>query len=166
MQKTLTSALALHKPWTEGDPNEGYADLREIDLSLAKADDAYWADVDFSYADFYRAEVNKASFKRAKLCETQFRETQLRNAVLIRANCERANFKLADLREADLTEAELKGTNFEGAHVHGTILTGAKEVQDIPEAQVDISAAADGSEMLSVQEWLSQHGVTQPARTS
>jgi hypothetical protein len=164
VRKTLTSALALHKPW-EKDSKKGYADLRGIDLSTVKADDAYWAKVDFSYADFYAAEVNEASFKRAILCDAQFRETKLRNAVLIEANCEKANFKLADLRGANLSEAKLIETNFEGAQVHGTILTEA-ETRDIPETQVDVSAAADGSEMLPVREWLSQHGLTQPGRAS
>jgi hypothetical protein len=165
VQKTLTSALALHKPWKEGHPRVGYADLREIDLSIARADDAYWADVDFSYADFYQAHMNKVSLKRAILHGAQFRETELRNAVLTQADCEKANFKLADLREADLTEAKLKATDFEGAHVHGAILTGV-EASDVMETEVDLSAAADGSEMQNVREWLSQHGVTQPAPTS
>jgi uncharacterized protein YjbI with pentapeptide repeats len=119
-------------------------------LSIARADDAYWADVDFSYADFYRAHMNKASLKSAILCGAQFRETELKNAVLIKANCEETNFKLADLREADLTEAKLKATNFEGSHVYGAVLTGV---------EVDISPAADGSEMQSVRGWLSQHGI-------
>jgi hypothetical protein len=103
--------------------------------------------------------------KRAILCDAQFRETKLRNVVLIEANCEKANFKLADLRGANLSEAKLIETNFEGAQVHGTILTEA-ETRDIPETQVDVSAAADGSEMLPVREWLSQHGLTQPGRAS
>jgi uncharacterized protein YjbI with pentapeptide repeats len=178
VRKTLTSALALHKPWKG--PKEECANLREIDLSTAKADDAYWAKVDFSYADFYRTEVRGASFKEAILYGAQFRETKLERAVLIEAKCKGANFKLAKLIEADLTKANLEGaqlgeadltkaklieTNFEGAHVYGTVLTGA-EVRDIPEAQVDISAAADGSEMLPVREWLSQHDLAQSVQTS
>jgi hypothetical protein len=107
--------------------------------------------------------INEASFKRAILYGTQFRETKMRNAVLIEANCEQANFKLADLRDADLTEAKLVKTNFEGAYVHGTVLTRA-EVRDIPETQVDMSEAADGSEMLPVHQWLSQQGFTQPVQ--
>jgi len=162
VRKTLTSSLALHKPWSEG-PKKGYADLQGIDLSAVKADDAYWARVDFTYSDFYAANVNEASFKRAVLYGTQFRETKMRNAVLIEANCEEANFKLADLRDANLTEAKLVKTNFEGAHVHGTVLTRA-EVRDIPETQVDMSEAADGSEMMPVHQWLSQQGFTQPVQ--
>jgi hypothetical protein len=124
VRKTLTSALALHKPWNEGD-KKGYADLREIDLSAAKADDAYWAKVDFSYADFYNATVNEASFKRAILYEAQFRETELKNAVLIKAECEEANFKLANLHDADLTGATLVKAKFEGADLEGADLEGA-----------------------------------------
>jgi uncharacterized protein YjbI with pentapeptide repeats len=124
VRKTLTSALALHKHWNEGD-KRGYADLREIDLSAAKADDAYWAKVDFSYADFYNATVNEASFKRAILNGAQFRETELKNAVLIEAECEEANFKLANLHGADLTEATLVKAKFEGADLAEANLTGA-----------------------------------------
>ena len=50
--KALTIAVALH-----ASPDER-GDLRGLDFSLAKAADAYWARVDFSYADFYKADLN------------------------------------------------------------------------------------------------------------
>ena len=157
VQKTLTSALVLHKSQME-DGSTSYADLRGIDLSLARAEDAYWARVDFTYADFYRARLTMASLKRTILRGAQFRETDLTNTVLIEADCTGTNFKLADLRGADLTRAKLVETNFEGAKVHGATLAQTR-VGDVPETQVDISAAADGSHMLSVREWLSRHDV-------
>jgi hypothetical protein len=153
--KTLTSALALHKPWENR--KKGRANLRDIDLSGAKASDAYWAKVDFFRADFYQADVTEASFKGASLYGAQLRETDLRDAVLIEANCTKANFKLADLRGADLTRAKLRGTIFEGAKVHDTKVTNAY-VEDIPETKVDLSEAADHTKLVTVQEWLSQHG--------
>jgi Pentapeptide repeats (9 copies) len=168
VQKTLTSALALHKPWKEPHPNQGYADLREIDLSLAKAHDAYWARVDFSYADFYRADLTEASLKSAILHGAQFRETNLNHAVLIEADCKEANFKLADLRGADLTNAMLHKTKFENVKVYDTKIpeaTGPEAVDNL-DAKVDISEKGDGSKMLSVGEWLSQPGPVSPARTS
>ncbi len=160
--KTLTIALVLHHPW-ENDPKakdkRRYADARGLDLSAAKAVDAYWARVDFSYADFYLADLAKASFREANLCGAQFRETKLNEAVLIRANCEGANFKLADLRGADLTEANLTKANFEGAKVCGTMLNGA-QMGNNPDVEVDISLKADGSQMMMIQEWLSNNGQT------
>lgn len=153
--KTLTSALVLHKPWKNR--KRELANLREIDLSGAKASDAYWAKVDFFRAGFYQADVTEASFKRASLYEAQLRETDLRHAVLIEANCKKANFKLADLRCADLRRAKFIGTSFEGAKVHDTKITEAF-VEDLPETEVDLSDAADKTEMVTVQEWLSQHG--------
>jgi hypothetical protein len=63
--KTLTSAIVLHHPWENGGPDQKkrYGDLRQIDLSAARAHDAYWARVDFAYADLYRAELKQASFR-------------------------------------------------------------------------------------------------------
>ena len=154
----------LHHPW-EDDPNEKdkrrYGDARGLDLSGAKGVDAYWARVDFSNADFYLAKLSKASFRETILCGAQFRDAKLNEAVLVKADCEGANFKLADLRDADLTEAKLAKANFEGAKVCGTVLTGA-QLGNNPDAQVDISPAADGSKMMSVREWLAEYGPTQP----
>ncbi len=154
--KALTIALVLHHPWeqdTKETDKQRYGDARGIDLSGARASDAYWARVDFSYADCYRANLFQASFRDAVLRGAQFREANLRNAVLVRADCEAANFKLADLRDADLTGAKLSRVRFEGAKVFGAILAGA-ELGDNPDVQVDISPEADGSNMMPVQEWL------------
>lgn len=159
VQKTLTIVLVLHKRW-ENDANEAgkqrFGDARELDLSGAKAADAYWARVDFSYADFYRADLTRASFRGAILYKAEMRDAKLKEAVLIEANCEEARFKLADLRNADLSKAQLIKTNFDGAKVNGCILTGAT-VGDNPDVQVDNSALADGSEMISARAWLAQN---------
>jgi hypothetical protein len=157
--KALTIALVLHHPWHD-DPNQRdekgqYGDVRRIDLSRVKAEDAYWARVDFSEADFYKAVLVRASLRLAILHYAQFRETALNEAVLVNANCTETNFKLADLRGADLTRSNLVKANFEGAKVYGAILTDAR-VGNNPEGQVDDSRQADGSQMVSIQEWLAK----------
>ena len=146
--KTLTIAIYEIK-------NRG--DMHYIDFSSANANDSYWAGVDFSHADFYMAELNKASFREAILCWAQFRESKMNEAVLIKSDCSEANFKLADLRDADFTGAKLIKTKFEGAKVHGTILKDTK-IGDNENFLVDISPAADGSTMITVQEWFKMQG--------
>lgn len=149
--KTLT--IAIYEIKKNGN-------MHDIDFSGAKADDAYWAGVDFSYADFYKAKLNKVSFKKAILCWAQFRESEMNEAVLIESDCSEANFKLADLRGADFTGAKLIKTKFEGAKVHGTVLKNT-EFGDNENFLVDISPAADGSMMITVQEWFKIHGSKQ-----
>ncbi len=146
--KTLT--IAIYEIKKKGN-------MHDIDFSGAKANDAYWAGVDFSYADFYKAELNKVSFKKAILCGAQFRESEMNEAVLIESDCSEANFKLADLRGADFTRAKLIKTKLEGAKVHGTILKDS-EFGNNENFQVDISPAADGSTMITVQEWFKMYG--------
>ena len=158
--KTITIALARHRPWEDDPLRKDYVDLRELDLSGAKATDAFWARVDFSHTDFYKADLKKASLRKAVLKEAQLRETELNDAVLIEADCTEANFKLADLRGADFTGAVLKNANFEEAKVHGVKLINAI-LGDNPEVQVDNSKGGDESEMISVREWLVDHDTTQ-----
>jgi Pentapeptide repeats (8 copies) len=145
--KALTMALALHPP----DAKAG--DLQELDLSGAKAVDAYWARIDFRYADFYRADLTHASLREAKLQGAQFRETVLRHAVLAEAKCEGANFKLADLRGADLRGADLKSANFENVKVFGAKLDGAL-IGGNPDCSVDVSPKGDGSKTIGAADWL------------
>ena len=147
--KALTIALGLHAEESE------HADLRELDLSGAKARDAYWARIDFRYADFYGADLTDASLRKAILDGAQFRQTVLANAVLTEASCEGATFKLADLRGANLDGAKLRGTTFEDVRVFGATLVGA-EIGDNPAGVVDISPNGDKSATLPVGEWLAQ----------
>jgi hypothetical protein len=147
--KALTIALGLHAEESE------HADLRQLDLSGAKAKDAYWARIDFRHADFYLADLTEASLRRAFLDGAQFRQTILANAVLTEASCEGATFKLADLRGANLDGAKLRGTTFEDVRVFGASLVGA-EVGDNPAGLVDISPNGDKSETMPVDEWLAQ----------
>ncbi len=145
--KALTIAIALHAPEAEG------ADLRGLDLSGARAQDAYWARIDFRYADFYRADLTEASLRKAVLEGAQFRETVLTNAVLVEAACANANFKLADLRGANLSGADLRSANFEGVKAFGARLDGALAGEN-PDCRVDVSREGDGSQSLPVGEWL------------
>jgi hypothetical protein len=147
--KALTIALGLH-----GEESE-HADLRELDLSGAKANDAYWARIDFRYADFYRADLTDASLRKAILDGAQFRQTILANAVLTEASCEGATFKLADLRGANLDGARLRGATFENVRVFGASLVGA-EIGQNPDGQVDVSPEGDASQTMPVGEWLEQ----------
>lgn len=152
--KALTMALALHPADAEA------GDLKELDLSGAKAVDAYWAKIDFQYADFYRADLTHASLRKAKLQGAQFRETILRHAVLADAKCEGANFKLADLRGADFSGADLQSANFEDVKVFGAKLDGAR-IGGNPDCSVDVSPKGDGSKTMAAADWLA--GATQPA---
>jgi hypothetical protein len=147
--KALTIALGLHAEESE------HADLRELDLSGAKAKDAYWARIDFRYADFYGADLTDASLRKAVLDGAQFRQTILANAVLTEASCEGATFKLADLRGANLDGAKLRGTTFTDVRVYGATLAGA-EIGDNPDGIVDLSELGDASETMPVGEWLAQ----------
>jgi uncharacterized protein YjbI with pentapeptide repeats len=145
--KALTIAIALHAASAEA------GDLRSLDLSGARAADAYWARINFANADFYRADLSNASFRKARLDGAQFRETTLKSAVLVEATCTSANFKLADLRNADLSAADLRGANFEDVKVFGVTLAGA-QIGDNPDCHVDLSEGGDGSQRVRVAEWL------------
>jgi uncharacterized protein YjbI with pentapeptide repeats len=121
--KTFTIALRLHRPWSSDDDEVrgGFGDLRDLDLSWAKATDAYWAKVDFTYTDFYKAELKDVSFRNSILCFAQFRGAILNGAVLAEADCDEANFKQADLRHADLKDAKnWRNCNVELANVYGS----------------------------------------------
>lgn len=154
--KTLTIALVLHKPWQIDPVQEAkskYSDARELDLSGANANDAYWARVDFSYTDFCKAILVHSSLRRSILNYAQFYGTDLSQAVLSEAQGEDTNFKFADLRDADLTGAILTRPNFAGSKVHGVKLTGAT-LKEPPDVEVDNSKEADGSQMISVRTWV------------
>ena len=146
--KTLTINLILHKP----EP-AGLASVQEMDLSGAKAEDAYWARCNFEYADFYAADLSRVSFRKSNLSGAQFREANLRNAVFAESVCKNTNFKMADLRGASFKKASLKSVNFEYAKVHSVSLTDA-HIEETPECQVDISEKGDGSQLISVSQWL------------
>lgn len=135
--------------------HRGFANMRELDLSTAKAADAYWAKADFSYADLYKANLNGASFRKSILAGAQFRQSILTHTVFVDADCAGSNFKMADLRGADFTRANLTRANFENARIHGAQFKGA-QLKDIPESRVDISREGDGTEMVGIHDWLSR----------
>jgi len=146
--KTLTINLVLYKG-----PDASLANVQGIDLSGAKAYDAYWARCDFSDADFYGADLARASFRKSRLKGAQFREAKATHAIFSEADCTDANFKMADLRGASFANATLHGTSFEGARVHAASLVGAK-VERLPSCVVDISEQGDGSRPLPIEQWL------------
>jgi len=188
--KTLTIQVVLDRPWAEDEEEtrrchpwddsaepqskSEYGDLRGADLSNAKADDAYWAKVDFTDADLYRARLKDASFRNAILVRAQFRETFFEGAVLAGADCEGANFKLADLSGADLTNANLRNTRFERSDLRdvnfgGATLSGTKFIRpkvagatltdavlDGVEGEVDISPEDEGEELMPASVWIAQ----------
>jgi hypothetical protein len=157
--KTLTIALVLHKPG-ENVLQQGtskYADARNLDLSEAKAIEAYWAKVDFSNTDFYRANLARTSLRLCILNHAQFYSTDLSEAILAEAQGEETRLKFCDLRNADLSGASLLRANFEGAKVHGVRLTGAT-IKEPVDVQVDNSKDGDRSQMTSVYAWLRGDG--------
>lgn len=155
--KTLTINMVLYK----AKPDDPLASMQGIDLSGAKAYDAYWARCDFSYSDFYAANLARASFRKSRLTGAQFREATADNAIFIEADCTGANFKLADLRGASFAKATLEGTNFEGAKVHGVSLAGAK-IGELPACSVDISEQGDGTQLVPIGKWLGTAGNDSP----
>ena len=155
--KTLTINLVLYK----AKPDDALACVQEIDLSGAKAYDAYWARCDFSYADFYAADLTRASFRKSRLTGAQFREATANNAIFNEADCTDANFKMADLRGASFGNATLHGTNFDGARVHSVSLAGAKFNKLLP-CMVDVSEQGDGSQLVPIAQWLGSTGNALP----
>jgi uncharacterized protein YjbI with pentapeptide repeats len=145
--KELTIAIAMHGTDTD------FGDLRSIDLSGARAADAYWARIDFRGADFYRADLRSASLRRANLSGAQFRETELDGAVLAEAVCVGANFKFTDLRGADLSGADLTEASFEHAKVARARVAAARFGGNPPH-DVDVSPAGDGSQLVPTGDWL------------
>ncbi|MEP7375189.1 MAG: pentapeptide repeat-containing protein [Chitinophagaceae bacterium] len=137
--KTITIALVLHKSLQNEIKGKkvNFADVRELDLSGAKAKNAYWAKSDFSFADFFSADLEKTSFRNSILKSAQFLNANLVDAVFIDAICENANFKGAKMYGMKLTGAEIKG-------VDTTVL-------------VDNSKEGDGSKMITLQEWLHEN---------
>jgi len=51
--------------------------------------------------------------------------------------------------------ADLTGANFERAKVHGVVLAGAT-LESLPDQFVDASPEGDGSQLLSVSDWVAQ----------
>jgi hypothetical protein len=145
--KALTIAIAMHSTETD------FGDLRGVDLSGAKAADAFWKGINFEYADFYRADLREASLREATLTGAQFRETQLQGAVLAGATCVETNFKLTDLRSADLSGADLTKAKFEHAKVAGAQIAGAT-IGGNPPFHVDLSSEGDGSQLVPAADWL------------
>jgi hypothetical protein len=147
--KTLTINLVLHKP----ESGAGLASVQELDLSGAKAEDAYWARCNFEYTDFYAADLTRASFRKSNLAAAQFREANLKNAVLAESICMKTNFKMADLRGAAFDGANLNSVNFDNAKVHSVSIKEAA-FEKIPDCQVDVSVDGDGSQLVSVSKWI------------
>ncbi len=150
--KTLTINVILHKPKSD----DGLACARELDLSGAKAEDAYWARCNFEYADFYAADLTRASFRKSNLSGAQFRETILENSVFDESTCIGTNFKMADIRGASFIGASLDNVNFENAKVYSVNMNAAN-IDNIPECIVDISKEGNCAEMVPVSVWLSSY---------
>jgi uncharacterized protein YjbI with pentapeptide repeats len=154
--KTLAANLLMHRHLDRSaltrDPKL-FADVRQMDLSLVHAEEAYWARADFSECDFFGADLSGASFRNSVLSRAQFREAKLRNAVLAGAVCTETSFKLADLRGADFTASTLDGVDFEGAHVYGARLGRANLKGEI-RGRVDLSEEGSSTRFVTADEWL------------
>src|SRR5215475_13814809 len=172
-----TDATVL-KAWARGADAQrrGLGDCQSLDLSRARASDAYWADTDFTYADFYASVLRGTSFRRSILCGAQFRDADLTDAVLVEAECTDANFKLADLRGVDLSGARLDGASFEGARVSRVIfestIKGSRErtrlcapIQN-PAAEVIETSDTGAETRVAAEDWLRKNGVAVTAAPS
>jgi uncharacterized protein YjbI with pentapeptide repeats len=141
--KTLSISLVLHKRW-ENDRREAdkkdHGDGRNLDLSGAKAEKAFWAKVDFSHSDFFEANLIRASLRGSIIHGAVFCKTKLGSAVLANAQGQRANFKEANLGGADLTAATLQGATFDLADLRSANLTGAA-LQGASFEQADLRGA-------------------------
>lgn len=128
-EETLAAQTAVSASPPTGDmeilDRRPYGDARELDLSGAKAADAYWASTDFSYSDFYKADLRGASFRRSVLNGAEFRDANLREAVFIDANCAESRFMFADLSQAKLRNADLSNGDFRKVHFHDADLSNA-----------------------------------------
>jgi len=162
--KTITIAIALDKSPSADESKKGklIADLKELDLSTVRAADAYWADVDFSYTDFFKAKLFETSFRRSILSGAQFRQADLRNAVLAESTGSRTSFKLADLRNASFSGAKLSKADFDQAKIYGVNIAKADFEEIDRNLKVDNSPNGDGSEWITVGEWL-DGGKKQPS---
>jgi hypothetical protein len=147
--KTLTISIVLHQP----ESSHGLMEVQELDLSGAKASDAYWAKCNFERADFYAADLARASFRKSNLSDAQYRESNLKNAVFAESICNKTNFKIADLRGASFERALLNSVNFDNAKVYSVSIFEAK-IECTPDCQVDISKEGDNSQLISVHDWI------------
>ena len=147
--KTLTINVILHK----SEPNGKLGIVQELDFSGAKANGAYWARCNFEYSDFFKAELVGASFRKSILSYAQFRESLLKDAVFAESICMNTNFKMADLRGASFDRAKLNSVDFENAKVYSVSINEAT-IENISDCQVDVSINGDGSQLISVSEWL------------
>lgn len=147
--KTLTISIVLDP----GMSSDELADVKGLDLSGAKASDAYWARCNFEYADFYAADLSRASLRKSNLSGAQFRESDLKAVVFDESICRNTNFKMADLRGASFAKAQLDSTSFEHAKVKGVSLRDV-EIRNIPNCSVDISAEGEAEKLVPVDEWL------------
>jgi Pentapeptide repeats (8 copies) len=129
-------------------PERSESPLHEFDFQKVQFPNAYWKRVNARNVDFFRADLSQAGLPEADLTGAVLKETNLNGTVL-----RDAHLDLADLREADLRGADVSGATFEGAKVAGAQVNGVTWKTALS-GRVDRSAAADGSNMVPVGEWL------------
>ena len=149
--KALTIAVALHAKRTS------IGDLRELDFSLARAADAYWARIDFTYADFYRADLtgrlaaqggaegapvprDGPARGRARRGQVQGHELQAHRPARRRSLRGRPHGR--EVRERQGPRRRARGRDARAGDDH----------------VVDLSERGDGSELKSVGDWISRTG--------
>ena len=93
-------------------------DLRECNLSGAKA-----AEFDLSGVIMSKTDVSKANFREAQFSKGYLRDSNFQNADFTNAIVDRASFKGSDLRGAIFQNAVLTATSFEGANVENADFT-------------------------------------------
>jgi uncharacterized protein YjbI with pentapeptide repeats len=102
------------------------ADLRRVNLSLARLRGAYLTEADLEGADLHAANLEGAKLNDATLNDVNLFLADLRNALMESANLIRADLGSARLQGASLKNAQLYGAQLVAAKAQGADLSEAK----------------------------------------
>jgi len=102
------------------------ARLRESNLKLALAYEAFLVKADLRGANLWKADLTKADLRNARLQEAKLIEANLTMAKLAGADLTGASLVGATLINADMRRANLTNADFTGADLTGIKLQGAK----------------------------------------
>jgi len=118
-------------------------EIRSLDASHIRLDDAYLRGADLKYVQMREAFLIKAELRKADLSHAYLTKAKLSHANLRKAILSGARLRDADLNHAHLDEAHLDGTYLREAHFDGAHLDGA----DLRGADFDGRAHLDGADL-------------------
>jgi len=105
-----TGKLADFNDWNLDDAN-----LRMVDLSMAKFHHSSLRNANLCGVNFFKAEIYYTNLKGANISNGNLGYSQCEGSNFADANLEGANFEGANLRKTNFTGANLKGARFKGA---------------------------------------------------